>query len=188
MKKLFATLALSALLSSSLAAQEYAIDTEGTHAFINFRVQHLGYSWLWGRFNEFSGTFAYDDSKPDALSTEVTIQTASLDTNHERRDKHLRSGDFLEVDKYPEASFVSSSFAPNGDGGVLTGDLTLRGITKEIGLEVKHIGAGSDPWGGQRRGFEATTQITMADFGIDFNLGPKSRDVEFIISIEGIAQ
>ena len=186
----FACLAL-AWSSFSLAADSYKIDVEGDHAFINFRVQHLGYSWLWGRFNEFSGEFSYDEDSATLSDVRVEIETDSVDTNHERRDKHLRSGDFLEVKKFPEASFVSMGYEPNGGGsnsGTLYGNLTLRGVSKEVALAVTEIGAGKDPWGGYRRGFEATTSITMADFGITTNLGPKSKDVEFIISIEGIRQ
>ena len=184
----YLTLIITTLICGQAMAQDYVIDTKDSHAFINFRVQHLGYSWLWGRFDDFSGSFSYDENQPNALSTEVSINTTSINTGHDRRDKHLRGGDFLEVSKYPEASFVSTSFTPGPDGGTLLGNLTLRGVSQEVEFDVKHIGHGPDPWGNNRRGFEATGKITMADFGIDFNLGPKSKDVEFIVSIEGIAQ
>ena len=168
-------------------AEEYEIDTKGAHAFIQFRIQHLGYSWLYGRFNEFSGSFSYDEKNPEAASIEVVIKTASIDSNHAERDKHLRNKDFLEVKKYPEARFVSTSFKENGDGtAVLTGDFTLHGVTKPITIDVEHIGHGPDPWGGYRRGFSGTTSFALADYGINYNLGPKSKEVELTLSVEGI--
>jgi len=168
-------------------ADDYLVDTKGMHAFIQFRVQHLGYSWLYGRFNDFKGTFSYDEKAPEKASVDITINTASVDSNHAERDKHLRSDDFLDVEKFPEARFTSTSFEPAEDGaGVLKGNLTLLGVTRPVEISVTQIGAGDDPWGGYRRGFEGTTSFTMADFGIKKNLGPKSKDVEMILSIEGI--
>ncbi len=175
--------------SSALMAADYVIDTKGAHAFIQFRVQHLGYSWLYGRFNDFSGKFSYDEAAPEKASIEVNIKTASVDSNHAERDKHLRGQDFLDVNKYPEAKFVSTNYTPGKDGkGMLKGELTLHGITKTVEIEVESIGAGNDPWGGYRQGFEGKTRFAMADFGIMKNLGPKSKDVEMILSLEGIRQ
>jgi len=175
--------------SSAAVAADYVIDTKGAHAFIQFRVQHLGYSWLYGRFNDFSGKFSYDEAAPEKASVEVNIKTSSVDSNHAERDKHLRSDDFLDVSKFPEAKFVSTSYAPGKDGkGVLKGNLTLHGVTKPLEIDVEFIGAGDDPWGGYRVGFEGTTRFAMADFGIVKDLGPKSKDVEMILSVEGIKQ
>jgi len=175
------------LNSSALIADDYVIDTKGAHAFIQFRVQHLGYSWLYGRFNEFSGQFSYDDAAPEKASVEVTINTNSVDSNHAERDKHLRSDDFLDVKKFPEAKFISTSYTPGKDGkGTLKGNLTLHGVTKAIEIKMDSIGAGKDPWGGYRRGFEGKTKFAMADFGILKDLGPKSKDVEMTLSLEGI--
>lgn len=175
--------------STTLMADDYVIDTKGAHASIKFRVQHLGYSWLYGRFNDFSGKFSYDEKQPDKASVEVAIKTSSVDSNHAERDKHLRDEDFLHVSKYPEAKFVSTGFTPGKDGnGVLKGKLTLRGVTKPVEIDVHFIGAGNDPWGGYRRGFEGNTRFAMSDFGIMKNLGPKSKDVEMILSVEGIRQ
>ena len=175
--------------SSAAMAADYVIDTKGAHAFIQFRVQHLGYSWLYGRFNDFNGKFSYDEAAPEKASVEVNIKTSSVDSNHAERDKHLRSDDFLDVSKFPEAKFVSTSYAPGKDGkGVLKGNLTLHGVTKPLEIDVEFIGAGDDPWGGYRVGFEGTTRFAMADFGIMKDLGPKSKDVEMILSVEGIKQ
>ena len=186
-----AALTLStALLSPAFAAEEkYVIDTEGAHASIKFRIQHLGYSWLYGRFNDFGGSFTYDEDDPGASQVEVVIRTASIDSNHAERDKHLRDEDFLEVKKYPEARFVSTGFRENADGSaVLSGDFTLHGVTRPLTIDVRHIGHGPDPWGGYRRGFEGTTRFKLADFGIDYDLGPASREVELTLSVEGIRQ
>ena len=182
-------LAAAIVLPAQALAEKYVIDTEGSHAFIQFRIQHLGYSWLSGRFNTFNGSFEYDENNPDKASVQVEIDVASIDSNHAERDKHLRSDEFLDVSKYPKASFVSTSFKDNGDGtAVLKGDFTLRGVTKPVTIAVEHVGHGSDPWGGYRRGFEGTTRIALADYGIKYNLGPKSKEVELTLSVEGIRQ
>lgn len=191
MKKLLLSLLLFGLGAASFTAQaeDYVIDTKGDHAFIQFRIQHLGYSWLYGRFNEFSGQFSYDEKQPEKASVSVTIDTASIDTNHAERDKHLRSKDFFDVKKYPEASFVSTAYKPMGKGkGKLSGNLTLHGVTKAITIDVEQVGAGPDPWGGYRRGFIGTTTLTLKDFGIDYDLGPSSTTAEVILSIEGVRQ
>ena len=189
--KRLAAFALTAaiLAPAGVIADNYVIDTEGAHAFIQFRIKHLGYSWLSGRFNNFSGNFSYDENKPEASTVEVTIATGSIDSNHAERDKHLRGEDFLDVDKYPEAKFVSTAFKDKGDGtAILEGKLTLHGQTRPITIEVEHIGHGPDPWGGYRRGFEGTTRLTLADYGIDYDLGPASRELDLILSVEGIRQ
>ena len=190
-KKLFngAALALALTAASLAQAADYVIDTEGAHAFIQFRIKHLGYSWLLGRFNDFEGRFSYDEQHPAASKVAVTIRTASIDSNHAERDKHLRGEDFLNVDKYPEARFVSTAFRENDDGtATLGGDLTLHGVTRPVTIEVQHIGHGPDPWGGYRRGFQGSTTLKLADFGIDYDLGPAAREVELFLSVEGIRQ
>ena len=170
-------------------AADYVIDTEKAHAFIQFRIKHLGYSWLLGRFNDFDGTFSYDETNPAASKVAVTISTASIDSNHAERDKHLRAEEFLDVDKFPQATFVSTGFAENDDKtAVLTGNLTLHGVTRPVSIAVKPIGHGPDPWGGERRGFEGTTSLKLADYNIDFDLGPAAREVELFLSVEGIEQ
>lgn len=189
-KKLTAyALAAAILLPAQVLADKYLIDTEGTHAFIQFRIQHLGYSWLSGRFNTFSGTFDYDENNPDKASVQVDIDVASIDSNHAERDKHLRGDEFLDVKKFPRAKFESTSFSENGDGtAVLKGKLTLHGVTNPVTIDVHHIGHGDDPWGGYRRGFEGTTRIALADYDVKYNLGPKSKEVELTLSVEGVRQ
>ncbi|GAB3376829.1 YceI family protein [Spongiibacter taiwanensis] len=176
-------------LSSQLHATEYTIDTKGAHAFIQFRIKHLGYSWLYGRFNDFEGSFVYDEDKPEASSVNVTIDVTSLDSNHAERDKHLRGKDFLHTDKFPTATFKSTRFTPTSDGKAkLEGNLTLHGVTKPVVIDVTEVGGGKDPWGGYRQGFTGTTEIALKDFGIDYDLGPASQTVELILDVEGIAK
>lgn len=189
MKKylLYPLLLATLVLSIPAQAEDYVIDTKGSHAFIQFKIKHLGYSWLSGRFNSFSGEFSYDEKAPDKSKVSVTIDPASVDSNHAERDKHLRSDDFFDVKKFPEAKFVSTSYKDLGNNkGKLTGNLTLHGVTKELVIDVEQIGAGKDPWGGFRRGFYGTTTLALKDFGIDFNLGPASTHVNLELSVEGI--
>jgi len=101
-----------------------------------------------GRFNTFTGAFQYDPENITAFSTDVTVDVASVDSNQAERDKHLRSKDFFHVDEYPEARFVSTGYEDKGNGqGIMTGDLTLRGVTKSITLEISQMESGKDPWG-----------------------------------------
>jgi len=186
---------LATLLATSLSlplaarAEDYVMDTQKAHSFIQFRIKHLGYSWLLGRFNDFEGRFSYDAANPAATRVEVTIDTASIDSNHAERDKHLRSKDFLDVTQYPQARFVSTAYDENADGGGrMQGELTLHGVTRPVTIAVKPVGHGPDPWGGYRRGFEGSTHLTLADFGIDYNLGPAAKQVELFLSVEGIRQ
>jgi len=188
MKKLLSAALLSMSLAGGLAqAEHYVIDTERAHAFIDFRIQHLGFSWMSGHFDKFSGDFNYDDANPAAAQINVNIDVASVDTNHAERDKHLREK-FLNSDKFPKAQFKSTSFEQKEDGSaVMVGDFTLHGVTKPLTLDVKHVGHGEDPWGGYRRGFVATTEFKMEDFGIDVSrLGPASQIVYLTLSVEGI--
>lgn len=180
-----------ALMASGLvrAAETYKMDTKGSHAFIQFKIQHLGFSWLLGRFNTFDGEFVLDDTNVENSNVSVTIDVASVDSNHAERDKHLRGPDFFDVSKFPKASFVSTKIEKTGEKTAkITGDFTLKGVTKPLTLDAKYVGGGKDPWGGYRQGFEATTQFKLKDFGIDYNLGPASEVVDIYISVEGIKQ
>ncbi|MGX5217648.1 MULTISPECIES: YceI family protein [Pseudomonas] len=191
LKKTLAALALGTALigAGQASAADYVIDTKGQHAFVNFKINHLGYSWLYGTFKEFDGSFSYDAKAPEASKVKVTLKTESVDTNHAERDKHIRSGDFLNVSKNPTATFESTSVKSTGDGTAdVTGNLTLNGVTKPVVVKAKFVGEGDDPWGGYRAGFEGTTTIKMKDFNIEKDLGPASQEVELIISFEGVRQ
>lgn len=175
--------------SGAASAADYAIDTQGAHAFVNFKIQHLGYSWLHGRFNTFSGDFSYDAQKPDESQIKVVIDTASIDSNHAERDKHLRSADFLNVKAHPTATFESTQIEfMDADHAKVTGEFTLNGVTKTISFDVNRVGEGKDPWGGYRAGFNGHTRFALADYGIEQDLGPASTHVEIELSIEGVRQ
>ncbi|HLV19170.1 MAG TPA: YceI family protein [Pseudomonas sp.] len=190
LKKTFTALTLGAALFAGQAmAADYVIDKQGQHAFVNFKISHLGFSWIYGTFKDFEGTFSFDAANPEASKVNVTLKTASVDTNHAERDKHLRSGDFLNVDKHPTATFTSTSVKSTGEGTAdITGNLTLNGVTKPVVIAAKFLGEGKDPWGGYRAGFEGTTTIKMKDFGIKMDLGPQSENVELILTVEGVRQ
>ena len=188
-KRLTAGLLATILLSPLTKAADYVIDYKGAHASINFKVKHLGYSWLTGRFDKFSGTFSYDDKNVSASIIEVNIDTTSVNSNHAERDKHIKSVDFLEVNKFGNAKFVSSSVTDKGNGKIeIKGTLTLHGVSKSLVIDAEKIGEGDDPWGGYRVGFSGTTKITMKDFGIKMDLGPASAQVDLELYIEGIRQ
>ena len=183
-------LALTAamIISAPTMAGEYQIDTRGAHAFIQFQIKHMGFSWLSGRFNKFEGSFNYDEANPNASSVNVTIDVASLDSMHAERDRHLRGSKYLNVDEFPQAQFTSTGFTDKGDGKAeLTGDLTLRGVTKSISIDVEHIGSGKSPWGkGEHAGFRGTVALTLEDFGMN-SMGPDAEQVYLTLDVEGIS-
>jgi polyisoprenoid-binding protein YceI len=191
LKKTLAALALgTALIGAGQAmAADYAIDKQGQHAFVNFKISHLGYSWLYGTFKDFDGSFSFDDNNPEASKVNVTLNTHSVDTNNAERDKHIRSGDFLNVGKHPTATFASTAVKTTGEGTAdITGNLTLNGVTKPVVIAATFIGQGDDPWGGYRAGFAGSTMLKLKDFDIEKDLGPASAEVELIISVEGVRQ
>lgn len=197
LKKTFAALALgTALFAAGQAmAAEYKIDKEGQHAFVDFKISHLGYSFITGTFKDWDGNFSWDPAKPEASKIDVTLKTVSVDTNHAERDKHIKSKDFLDVAKYPTATFKSTKVTPTGKNaeGQLTadvaGDLTLTGVTKPVVIKATFIGEGKDPWGGYRAGFEGKLDINRKDFAPkSMDLGPLSEKVELYFVFEGVQQ
>lgn len=179
-------LLLFGLASPVLQAAEYKMDP--SHTFIQFMTSHIGFGTIVGRFNTFSGSFQWDESQPQAASVEFTIQMDSVDTNWAERDKHLRGADFLNVDKYPTATFKSSGYAGDANRGTMQGTLTLRGVSRPVTLQVERLGEGQDPWGGHRVGFKATTSIQRSEFGKPRDLGPKADVVELHLFMEGVRQ
>lgn len=180
-------LALTMALPFGASAADYVIDTKGAHASINFKVSHLGYSYTVGRFNTFSGEFSYDPENVAASKVSVTVDTTSLDSNHAERDKHIRSADFIDAGKYSTATFTSTNVVDKGDGKMeVTGDLTLHGQTKPITIDAEFIGAGEDPWGGERAGFAGTTRLELKDFNIA-EMGPTTY-ADMQLYIEGVKQ
>lgn len=185
----FVSLILVLLINACAQAEErYVIDHQGMHASIGFRIKHLGYSWLTGRFNDFSGSFVHDAANAGVNAVELTIQTGSIDSNHAERDTHLRSKDFLDVEEFPTATFRSTGVELDGKSMRIHGELQLRGVTREVLIDAREIGAGPDPWGGFRRGFEGSAMLTLRDFGINYELGPSATEVEMLLYVEGVRQ
>jgi len=149
-----------------LVAGTWAIDP--THTEIAFTVRHL-MSKVRGTFQDFEGTVVVADDL-EASSAEATIQLSSVVTGTQQRDDHLRSSDFFDAETQPTMSYRSKGLRPQGEGFVAVGDLTIKGVTREIELSVELLGVGTDPYGQQRVGLEATGQISRKDFGIDFNI------------------
>jgi len=189
-KKHLAAIAITSasLMSLPALADNYTIDAKGAHASINFSVKHLGFSVLTGRFDTFSGDFTYDPANLAASTVNVTIDTGSVDTNHAERDKHLRTAEFLNVEKNPKATFVSKKVVVNSDKTSfdLIGDFTLNGVTKSITIAAKKVGEGKDPWGGYRAGFEGTTEIFLKDFKIDSKFIPETESIKLALFVEGV--
>ena len=147
---------------------EYAIDP--THTRIGFVARHAMVTKVRGAFNDFEGSAVFDATNPGATSVTVKIKAASIDTRNAQRDEHLRSNDFLAMETYPEITFVSTAFRPTSDDTFdLTGDLTVRGVTKSVTIPFTFEGAATDPFGNFRVGFEGSTTINRKDYGVTWN-------------------
>jgi polyisoprenoid-binding protein YceI len=141
------------------------------HSDIGFSVRHLMISKVRGHFKKWSGSLAVDEANPEASRVSVEIDAASLDTKEEQRDNHLRSADFLDAAAYPFIKFDSTGVRKTGDSEyTVTGNLTIRGVTKRVALGVEYAGRTKDPWGGERAGFTAKTSIDRKDFGLTWNM------------------
>ncbi|MDE0056737.1 MAG: YceI family protein [Defluviicoccus sp.] len=177
--------AVIAFPGAASRAAEYRIDP--AHSVVQFKISHLGFSWMVGVFDRISGSFTFDPAAgPAGQNVSVEIETASIDTGHAERDKHLRSRGFLNVRKFPNANFVSTGYEGGAEAGTMKGNLTLMGVTRPIAIAVKKVGEGDDPWGGYRAGFEGTVTLNRRDFAAGRRLGPASETMEFFLSIEGI--
>jgi polyisoprenoid-binding protein YceI len=149
------------------AAGSYGLDV--SHSQVGFAVRHLMVSKVRGRFSDFAGTIEIAGN-PFESSVAVTIQTASVDTRDEQRDGHLRSGDFFDVEAWPTITYQSRSVREAGKGQyVLEGDLTIKGVTQPVPLELTFEGGAIDPWGGVRIGFSAKAELDREAFGLTWN-------------------
>ena len=153
--------------TAAAVATSWKVDPSHSHA--EFAVHHLMISTVKGRFADVTGTLSGDETDPAGASIELLIPVASIDTRESQRDAHLRSADFFDADNYPVIRFASSTIARVGSHFTVTGDLTIRGVTKAITLEVEAGGRVRDPWGGERIGFSATTRLNRKDFGLVWN-------------------
>lgn len=189
-KKLAAFVVTSLFLSLATAsAATYEIDRD--HTTVGFKIRHL-FSNVRGTFNDFSGTIAYEPGKPETWNVEAVIQAASIDTGVEKRDAHLKTKDFFDVELFPTLTFKSTKVTPVTDTTAkLEGVLNLHGIEKIVVMDLEIHGVGKDPWGNTKAGFTATTKINRRDFGLTWNQAVEAgrllvgEEVEITIEAEG---
>ena len=145
----------------------YDVDLE--HSTVGFSVDHLVVSKTRGQFMDYGGAIEMDPEAKTVKTIEAVIKTSSVNTNHQKRDTHLRSPDFFDADKYPTMTYKLKSYRKNGDGYTAVGDLTLKGVTKEIILVGNFNGVTKDPWGNTRAGFSAEGKINRKEFGVNWS-------------------
>jgi len=177
---------------AALAADTYTFDV--AHSNVGFSIRHF-FSKVPGHFTQYEGTILYDTQDLSKSAVNVTIDTASINTGVDKRDTHLKSPDFFDVEKFPKITFASNKVTPAGAGKAkVEGMLTIRGVGKPVTLDVDLLGSGPDGWGGIRAGFEARTRINRQDYGVAWNklvegggsvLGD---DVEITLNVEAIKQ
>ena len=177
---------------STACSSTYGLDA--SHTQIHFSVTHLMVFRVRGNFNDFDGQVDIDTTNKTLTSANVTISTASVDTRNTKRDNHLKSADFFDVETYPEITFISKSVSGSDMDITVVGDLTIKGITKEIILNGAYVGATVDPWGNQRAGFAATGKVDRRDFGLTWNKALEAGGVvvgnmiELGLEVEAVAQ
>jgi polyisoprenoid-binding protein YceI len=178
--------------ATATAVKTLAIDK--THSEATFQVRHL-VTKVRGRFTDLGGSITFDEASPEQSAVSFTIQAASIDTGTPDRDAHLRSGDFFDVEKHPGITFVSTAITARGGNQFdVSGDLTIRGVTKRITLPVSFLGAARDPWGNQKLGFETETAINRKDYGLTWNAALETGgflvgdEVKISVSIQAAAQ
>jgi polyisoprenoid-binding protein YceI len=192
MKKLivlcFAFLAMS--VSAVVWGADYSVDKD--HSRVGFSVRHL-VSHVSGNFKDFSGTFKFDAKKPEASKVDFSINAASINTDNDKRDAHLKSPDFFDTAKFAKITFEGKKVTADGENKFkVDGDMTMHGVTKPVTFEVEYLGREKDPWGNYRAGFSATTKLNRKDFGLTWNKVLESGgmmvgdDVEVSLQIEAV--
>ncbi len=182
------------LTAAPAAAAQQTFKIDPAHSEASFQIRHL-FTQVRGRFNTFTGTIEMDPDNLEASKVQLTIEAASINTENDQRDGHLRSEDFFFVKKYPEITFVSDSVTKTGKSSFdVTGTLTMRGVSKKITLPVELLGVGTDPWGNTRAGFSTETTLDRQAYGVNWNkaldqggylLGD---DVDVQVNIEAVYQ
>jgi polyisoprenoid-binding protein YceI len=183
---------VGALLLSSTAAVAKTFKIDQAHTNVMFRVSHL-FSTVTGRFTDFDGQITFDDGKPLETKVVGSIVAASINTDNEKRDKHLRSADFFDVEKFPTITFSADKVTDVDQGAhkaKLHGTLTMHGVSRPIVLEGQFLGAGKDPWGNSKAGFRGTTRLNRKDFGLSWNQALETggvlvgEEIEIVIDVE----
>lgn len=171
-------------------SQTYALDP--AHSEVTFQVRHL-ITRVSGRFSSFAGTIDFSEAAPEQSSVSVTVQTASIDTNQADRDAHLRSDDFFSVERFPTMTFVSRSITAAGGHFQVSGDLTIRDVTRPVVFPVTYLGKARDPWGNEKLAFESELTINRKDFGLTWNAALETggvlvgEDVKISLSLQAAA-
>lgn len=167
-KRLLVVLTVLSVLGVSAMAETWSFDK--AHSSIGFSVRHMVISKTRGTFGDFDGTVNFDGANLEKGAADITIQMASINTENDARDNHLRSADFFDVEKFPTMTFKSKKITAGKDNSfIMTGDLTMKGVTREVRIECELNGTMSDPKGGTRAGFSGSTTINRQDFGVSFN-------------------
>ena len=173
-----------------ICAENYLIDA--SHTSIIFGVSHMGYSYTYGRFNELKGAYVLDRENPAGSQIQLAISAASIDTNDQKRDEHLKGPDFFNVKQFPVINFQSKSIAveqtANGSVYRVTGDLTIHGVTKKVTLPLQKMGEGKGPAGNFRTGFHCETALKRSDFGMTNMIPMIGDEVAVTVSFEGVRQ
>jgi polyisoprenoid-binding protein YceI len=182
-----------------MGSTQTAIDTstwkiDPNHSSVEFAVKHIMISTVKGRFSEVEGEIVIADGEPSHSSVTATLRAASIDTRAGQRDDHLRSADFLDAVNFPEITFKSTRITGDRSEFEVTGDLTIRGVTREVALDVTNEGSGKDPWGGERIAFSGTTKLDRRDFGLTWNQAIEAggvlvgNDVKISIDVQAVKQ
>ncbi len=178
--------------ASSSPAESWKVDP--AHPTVGFNVSHL-FTTVQGRFDRFEGTIGFDPANPETAVVRGTVEAASINTNNEKRDKHLRSSDFFDTGNHPKLHFESTKVTiTEGRNGRIAGNLTIHGVTRAVVLDVKFLGSGKDPWGNERAGFRADLTINRHDYGLNWNELLETGgvlvgdEVEIRIDVEGLLE
>lgn len=159
-----------------------------THTSVIFKVNHMGFSNVYGMFRAIDGKFTFDEAKPEKSSFEMTIKADSVDTNEKKRDDHLRNQDFFNAKQYPTITLKSKSVKKTGDKYEVTADLNMHGVNKPITFTFHRMKTGKDPWGNFRTGGEAILKLKRTDYGMNYmsKPGEVGDDIEIIVNVEGL--
>jgi polyisoprenoid-binding protein YceI len=182
------------MTSTAVAESRTTWTIDPSHTTVEFVAKHMMITTVKGRFAELTGTIVADEADIADSSVEATLQAASLDTRSEQRDAHLRSPDFLDVENYPEVTFRSTAVSGTKASFKVTGDLTIRGVTRPITLDATYEGEGKDPWGGTRASFSAHGKFDRRDFGLTWNVALEtggilvSNEVKINIEAQAVLQ
>lgn len=188
-----AAVALYPTRTDAVSQEPAVYEVDAVHSSVLFCIRHMSVSKFWGRFNGLSGQYVLDPENPGKSRFDLTVETASVDTNSKDRDEHLRNPDFFNAEAHPKITFKSTGVKQTSENQFeVTGDFTMLGVTKPVTAKVEYIGSAKDPWGGYRSGWEADFTIQRSAFGmnkyLEENNGvqPLGDDVRLIVAVEGV--